>query len=69
MLLELKFLFIIKFKKLGFSAPLKVGWYIHSFPVGRSALIWCENKLVSSFVVKMGKAINGIALTCDWLDW
>jgi len=30
---------------------------------------WCENRPASSLVVSLGKALNGIAFTFEWLDW
>jgi len=47
---------------------LKIG--IHSFPAWRSALKEkCEALKASSLVVSLGKALNGIASTFEWLDW
>jgi len=29
----------------------------------------CEDRLASSLVVSLGKTLNGIASTFEWLDW
>jgi len=30
---------------------------------------WCEDGLASSLVVSLGKALDLIAFTFEWLDW
>jgi len=29
----------------------------------------CEDRRASSLVVSLGKALNGIASTYEWIDW
>jgi len=46
---------------------------IHSFPAGKSAIKGQKGgvaiKPANSHVVSVGKALNRIASTFEWLDW
>jgi len=46
-----------------------IGWCSQLPYLTFSIKEWCEDQAASSLVVSLGKALNGIASTFEWLNW